>query len=93
MQDAFLLPTAVYVIGLLAVLAYERPRHEGYGARPPAQQSPVARPAPVRAESRRSPCNAGPYLIVWPVEDRLAQASTTRAAMPASAALPQARGS
>ncbi|MBV9830654.1 MAG: DHA2 family efflux MFS transporter permease subunit [Marmoricola sp.] len=49
MQDAFLLPTAVYVIGLLAVLAYERPRHEGYGARPPAQHR-AGSPAPLRAE-------------------------------------------
>ena len=32
MQQAFLLPTVVYAIGLLAVLAYEAPRHEGYGA-------------------------------------------------------------
>ena len=32
MQQAFLLPTAVYAVGLLAVLAYERPRHEGYAA-------------------------------------------------------------
>ncbi len=44
MQQAFLLPTAVYVIGLLAVLAYERPHHEGYGGRPQQQ------PAPDRAD-------------------------------------------
>ncbi len=31
--------------------------------------------------------------IEWPVARRFSQASTTRAAMPASAALPQARGS
>jgi hypothetical protein len=40
MQQAFLLPTLVYAVGLLAVLAYERPRHEGYRSRParPAEQ-------------------------------------------------------
>ncbi|MCW2783912.1 MAG: drug resistance transporter, EmrB/QacA subfamily [Marmoricola sp.] len=31
MQQAFLLPAAVYVIGLVAVLFYERPKHSGYG--------------------------------------------------------------
>jgi EmrB/QacA subfamily drug resistance transporter len=33
MQQAFLLPTLVYAIGLVAVMFYERPRHEGYAAR------------------------------------------------------------
>ena len=36
MQQAFLLPTLVYAVGLLAVLFYEAPRHEGYAARPAA---------------------------------------------------------
>ena len=36
---------------------------------------------------------AGPQLMVWPVALRWRHASTTRADMPASAALPQARGS
>ncbi len=37
--------------------------------------------------------SAGCYLIFWPAERRWPQASTTRAAMPASASLPQVRGS
>jgi EmrB/QacA subfamily drug resistance transporter len=40
MQQAFLLPTAVYAVGLLAVLAYEQPRHEGYAPRPTAEVTP-----------------------------------------------------
>jgi EmrB/QacA subfamily drug resistance transporter len=36
MQQAFLLPAAIYVIGLVAVLCYERPKHEGYAGRGPA---------------------------------------------------------
>jgi MFS family permease len=48
MQQAFLLPTAVYAVGLLAVLAYEKPRHEGYAARPPV---PPAAPVPAAPES------------------------------------------
>jgi hypothetical protein len=31
MQQSLLLPASVYVIGLIAVLFYERPKHAGYG--------------------------------------------------------------
>jgi EmrB/QacA subfamily drug resistance transporter len=41
MQQSFLLPASVYVIGLVAVLLYERPRHTGYGGAP----APAAAPA------------------------------------------------
>ena len=41
MQQSFLLPASIYVIGLVAVLLYERPRHTGYGGAP----APAAAPA------------------------------------------------
>jgi hypothetical protein len=47
---------------------------------------PGTTPSSVDGEGRRQP-------TVWPVERRSWQAWTTRAAMPASAALPQERGS
>ncbi|MCW2753118.1 MAG: drug resistance transporter, EmrB/QacA subfamily [Marmoricola sp.] len=43
MQQAFLLPASIYVIGLVAVLFYERPKHTGYGG--------TAAPVPAAAES------------------------------------------
>jgi EmrB/QacA subfamily drug resistance transporter len=49
MQQSFLLPTAVYAVGLVAVLFYERPRHEGYGARPLPAVASTGRPAKHRA--------------------------------------------
>ncbi|MGN6721197.1 MAG: DHA2 family efflux MFS transporter permease subunit [Marmoricola sp.] len=36
MRDAFLLPTLVYIIGLIAVMFYELPKHAGFGAAEPA---------------------------------------------------------
>lgn len=36
MRDAFLLPTLVYVIGFIAVMFYELPKHAGFGAEPAA---------------------------------------------------------
>jgi hypothetical protein len=41
MQQSFLLPASLYIIGLLAVIFYERPKHTGYGGAP----APVAAPA------------------------------------------------
>jgi hypothetical protein len=34
MQQSLLLPTLVYLVGLVAVLFYERPQHTGFGATP-----------------------------------------------------------
>lgn len=36
MQDAFLLPTLVYVIGFIAVLFFEAPKHQGFAGAPVA---------------------------------------------------------
>jgi EmrB/QacA subfamily drug resistance transporter len=36
MQQSLLLPASLYLIGLLAVLFYERPKHTGYGGAVPA---------------------------------------------------------
>lgn len=41
MQQSLLLPASVYLIGLVAVLLYEAPKHSGYGGAP----APVAAPA------------------------------------------------
>jgi hypothetical protein len=42
MQQSFLLPASMYLIGLLAVLFYERPKHSGYGgAAAPTVAAPV----------------------------------------------------
>ena len=30
MRDAYLLPTLVYIVGLIAVMFYEKPKHEGF---------------------------------------------------------------
>jgi EmrB/QacA subfamily drug resistance transporter len=47
MRDALLLPSLVYLVGLVAVLFYEAPKHEGYGGRAAvptasAEEAPVA---------------------------------------------------
>jgi predicted histidine transporter YuiF (NhaC family) len=42
MQQAMWLPAAAYLIGLVAVLFYERPKHAGFGG--------SALPAPAAAE-------------------------------------------
>lgn len=44
MRDAFLLPTLVYIVGFIAVMFYERPKHEGYGGQvsAPAAATPIA---------------------------------------------------
>ena len=44
MQQSIMLPASLYILGLIAVLAYEKPRHEGYRAAP-AAPAPAA-PAP-----------------------------------------------
>jgi len=36
MQQALLLPTAIYIIGLIAVFFYEKPKHAGFAAAAPA---------------------------------------------------------
>ncbi|GGZ12149.1 hypothetical protein GCM10010327_48900 [Streptomyces nitrosporeus] len=69
----------------------------------PPRGPPRAPPRPLRAchgpgphprgDRARDGVRAGAYLIRVPVERRFAQASVTRAAMPASADLPQLRGS
>jgi len=48
MQQAFLLPSALYIIGLVAVLFYERPKHTGYGGATGAapEATPAVAPAP-----------------------------------------------
>ena len=85
------------VLGLVAVLFFERPRHAGYAAGgPPPDRCRAAR-RPGRTTTARSavrPTRAGGQAETdLPGRARFSQASTTRAAMPASAALPQARGS
>ena len=57
MQQALLLPASLYIVGLIAVLFYEKPKHVGYGgavaapsgvqpaAQPAAQREPAAEPA------------------------------------------------
>jgi hypothetical protein len=42
MQQSLLLPTLVYVIGLVAVMFYEAPKHQGYGATPARAPAPAA---------------------------------------------------
>jgi EmrB/QacA subfamily drug resistance transporter len=44
MQQALLLPASLYVVGLIAVLMYEKPRHVGYGGAT-AAAAPEATPA------------------------------------------------
>ncbi|MGY2876616.1 EmrB/QacA subfamily drug resistance transporter [Marmoricola sp. URHA0025 HA25] len=41
MQQSLLLPTLVYVVGLVAVMFYEAPKHEGYAGRPAAAEQPA----------------------------------------------------
>ena len=43
MQQSFLLPASLYIVGLVAVFFYERPKHTGYGGATPAPA--VAAPA------------------------------------------------
>ena len=91
-------PAAVLVLGLRRrCSSSSRPRHlqaARRAHRPPrsAERPSRARAASTRAvdwRGRRRPAQPS----AWPVALRFSQASTTRAAMPASAALPQARGS
>jgi MFS family permease len=42
MQQSLLLPTLVYVVGLVAVLFYEAPKHEGYAGRPAPTEATAA---------------------------------------------------
>ena len=89
MSQAMLLPAAVLVIGLVAALSFARPKHL---VRPAGS----ARRRGVRGVTGRvtaSSVTRDRQPIEWPVLRRFSQASTTRAAMPASPALPQARGS
>jgi hypothetical protein len=32
MKDSMLLPTALFIVGFIAVMYYERPRHAGFGS-------------------------------------------------------------
>jgi EmrB/QacA subfamily drug resistance transporter len=41
MQQSFLLPASLYLLGLVAVLLYERPKHTGYGGAPAAAAAPA----------------------------------------------------
>ncbi|HWI42666.1 MAG TPA: DHA2 family efflux MFS transporter permease subunit [Nocardioides sp.] len=51
MQQAMILPTVIYAVGFVAVLFYERPRHEGFGgAAPAAPAGASVADAPVAAE-------------------------------------------
>ena len=93
-----MLPAAVLVVGWVAVLCFETPRHlRGPGrAGPAAATGRGARRATRLAglSGQRLGTGARPQAeTLVPVLLRFSQASTTRAAMPASAALPQARGS
>jgi EmrB/QacA subfamily drug resistance transporter len=45
MQQSLLLPTLVYAIGLVAVLFYEPPKHQGYGGTAAPVAAPVEAPA------------------------------------------------
>ncbi|GAA3677655.1 MFS transporter [Nocardioides ginsengisoli] len=45
MQQSLWLPTAMYVVGLIAVMFYERPRHEGFGGHAAAAAAPQGAPA------------------------------------------------
>jgi EmrB/QacA subfamily drug resistance transporter len=42
MQDSLLLPTLMYLVGLVAVLFFEAPKHEGYAGRPAAAETVAA---------------------------------------------------
>ena len=96
MATSVLLPTAAFVLGFIAVLFFEKPVHAGYGGAPARRRHRVEDVDPpetfgrvdeqLRAGRRQTPMD-------FPAERRFSHASTTRAAMPASAALPQARGS
>ncbi|CAM5504361.1 hypothetical protein SATRM34S_03736 [Streptomyces atroolivaceus] len=79
-------PGAPAADDVAGILARGRPtagyRHPGHGAGPASE----GRPGPLV-----HPCSA--YFSLVPEERRLVQASVTRTAMPASADLPQLRGS
>ena len=92
MSTAMLLPAAVLLLGLLAVLFLSaRATRGGAGRRPEAcgrassGQVGLRRPRFTRAPAR--PGGTAQAEIDLPAERRFSQASTTRAAMPASAGL------
>jgi len=96
MADSLLLPPLALLLGLLGVLFFEHPHRTRAGRRPPCPWRPplwsdrragASRPGPTRATGRRQADSDVPVL------DRFSHAVTTRSAIPASAALPQARGS
>ena len=88
-------PAVVLLVGFAAALCFERPEHTGFPAAPRAGSSGLTAPdAHTDGAMRRAPpMTSRRHLIEAPAERRCSHASTTRAAMPASAALPQARGS
>ena len=92
MAQSMMLPAAVLVVGWVAVLCFETPRH----LRTPGAERPAEARRTTRLAGLSGPAPAGrgsQAETLVPVLLRFSQASTTRAAMPASAALPQARGS
>jgi hypothetical protein len=52
MQQSILLPAFLYVVGLIAVVWYERPRHTGFGAAARTGDEPGRVPAPTPVAPR-----------------------------------------
>jgi EmrB/QacA subfamily drug resistance transporter len=58
MQQALLLPTGVVLIGLLAAIFFERPRHAGYAGAAPARTRSATEPASEPASVDAGPAGA-----------------------------------